>query len=209
VTDSGEGIAQQHLSHIFEPFYTTKETGKGTGLGLATVYGIVKQSGGFVWVYSEPGLGTTFKIYLPGRRQESGEDPIVKSTHPLYQRLRDVVAGGGRSDGPASHAGIPESSGILRVGSEKRRGRIDGRERIRGPIDLVITDVIIHHMGGAKLAEQMAADHPAMKVMFVSGYAENTALRQGTINVTKRFLQNLFSKNARRQDPRNSGSGAN
>jgi len=137
VSDSGQGIAPECMTHIFEPFYTTKEDGKGTGLGLATVYGIVKQSGGFVWVYSEPGLGATFKIYLPTVEQQADEIPDPK---PVAKSI-----------------------------------------------------VIMPHMGGAQLAETLATERPQMKVLFVSGYAENTILGHGPIDVMTRFLQKPFS----------------
>ena len=94
VTDSGEGIGPEHLSHIFEPFYTTKEEGKGTGLGLATVNGIVKQNSGFIWVYSEPGLGTTFKIYLPRAKNATAELQPPLPMEGFLSRLRYCAAGG-------------------------------------------------------------------------------------------------------------------
>ncbi len=194
VTDSGEGIAPQHLSHIFEPFYTTKAEGKGTGLGLATVYGIVKQSGGFVWVYSEPELGTTFKVYLPRAHQEKTEAPISKAVEKLYtigcETLLLV-----EDEATVRQATLEFLSLQGYIVLEAKNG-IDAlivSENYRERIDLMITDVIMPHMGGAKLAEQMAIDRPFTKVLFVSGYAEKTALRQGSIDVTKRFLQKPFS----------------
>jgi PAS domain S-box-containing protein len=180
VTDSGEGIAPQHLSHIFEPFYTTKEAGKGTGLGLATVYGIVKQSGGFVWVYSEPGMGTTFKIYLPGAHPDSKDIPVVKSMQTLYTSGYETLL-------------LVEDEVTVRQATlefltlqgysvlEAKNGEdalMVAREYSE-TIDLMITDVIMPRMGGAKLAERIAVERPSMKVLFVSGYAENTALRRG------------------------------
>ena len=193
LTDSGEGIAPEHLAHIFEPFYTTKEAGKGTGLGLATVYGIVKQSGGFIWVYSEPGLGTTFKVYLP--RVQAAEEEIaaakvagkplqgcetlllVEDEAPIRQPAREFLTRHGYTVLEAT-----DGENALHVSRE-----------YCGPIDLLISDVVMPRMSGPRLAEQLAAERPKMKVLFVSGYAEHTVLRHGKIDVTTHFLQKPFS----------------
>jgi hypothetical protein len=123
VTDSGQGIAAKHLAYIFELFYTTKEAGKGTGLGLATVYGIVKQNGGFVWVYSEPGLGTTFKVYLPQVQSLSSEIAITKPVESSPRGLRDSAAGGRRSVRASSLPAISYSQRSHRAGSDPWRRR--------------------------------------------------------------------------------------
>jgi CheY-like chemotaxis protein len=193
VTDTGQGIAPEHLSHIFEPFYTTKAEGKGTGLGLATVYGIVKQNGGFIWVYSEPGLGTTFKIYLPRVKKEAG---TAKSTaKPVQEAPRGVETILLVEDENA----VRQSTGqFLRLNGYTIVEAKDGEDALRvarsysGTIDMMITDVVMPHLGGAKLAAQLASTRPAMKVLFVSGYAETTVLRHGAIDVTNSFLQKPF-----------------
>jgi two-component system, cell cycle sensor histidine kinase and response regulator CckA len=193
VSDSGQGIAPECMTHIFEPFYTTKEDGKGTGLGLATVYGIVKQSGGFVWVYSELGLGATFKIYLPTVEQQADELPAPKPVAKSIGGFETVL--------------LVEDEAALRQPAREflaSRGytvieATDGDDALRiaknhtGRIDLMITDVIMPHMGGAQLAETLASERPQMKVLFVSGYAENTILGHGPVDVMTRFLQKPFS----------------
>ncbi len=193
VTDSGQGIAPEHLAHIFEPFYTTKEAGKGTGLGLATVYGIVKQNGGFVWVYSEPGLGTTFKVYLPQVQPLGCEVPVAKLAEGSPRGCETLL--------------LVEDETSVRLASVQfltRNGysvleASNGEEALRvsrghtGPIDLMITDVVMPKMGGPMLAEWLADERPNMKVLFVSGYAENTVLRHGKVDVSTGFLQKPFS----------------
>ena len=193
VADSGQGIATKHLPHIFEPFYTTKEEGKGTGLGLATVYGIVKQNGGFVWVYSEPGQGTTFKIYLPRVHSLRPEVRMAKPTEQSPQGCETVLL-------VEDEASVRQASRqfLIRSGYNVLEA-IDGEDALRearehdGPIHLMITDVVMPRMSGPMLAEQLADDRPEMKVLFVSGYAERTVLQHGKIDVTKRFLQKPFS----------------
>ncbi|MGA7379771.1 MAG: ATP-binding protein [Terriglobales bacterium] len=193
VSDSGEGIAAEHLNHIFEPFYTTKEAGKGTGLGLATAYGIVKQSGGFIWVYSEPGQGTTFKIYLP-RVVRAGkvEGPAqVAQSSPHGQETVLLV-----EDEAAVRASTCEylvRSGYTVVTAENGEEALRASREYSGPIHLLITDVVMPKMGGPKVAQQLAAERPGMKALFVSGYAENTVLQHGQIDVTARFLSKPFS----------------
>jgi CheY-like chemotaxis protein len=192
VTDSGEGIAPEHLAHIFEPFYTTKEEGKGTGLGLATVYGIVKQSGGFVWVYSEPGFGTTFKIYLPCIRQRTAvtaphkiEDACPRGSETLLL-VEDEAAVRQSTCAFLTLSGYT----VLEAGNGEDALRV--ARGYPGPIHLMVTDVVMPHLGGPQLAEQLAAERPHMKVLFVSGYAESTILRRGVIDVRTRFLQKPF-----------------
>lgn len=193
VADSGQGIATKHLTHIFEPFYTTKKEGKGTGLGLATVYGIVKQNGGFVWVYSEPGQGTTFKIYLPRVHSLRSEVRVAKSTEPCPRGCETVLL-------VEDEASVRQASRQFLLGSGyKVLEAVDGEDALReareheGPIHLMITDVVMPRMSGPRLAEQLADNRPDMKVLFVSGYAERTVLQHGKIDVTNRFLQKPFS----------------
>jgi len=193
VADSGEGIAPEDMAHIFEPFYTTKEAGNGTGLGLATVYGIVKQNGGFVWVYSEPGLGTTFKIYLP---RVQSLDCAVRISKPVESSPGGcetlLLVEDEASVRQASHQFLVRSGyNVLEAGDGEEALRVS-REH-KGSIHLMITDVVMPRMGGPKLAERLADERPDMKVLFVSGYAENTVLRHGKIDVTTRFLQKPFS----------------
>jgi PAS domain S-box-containing protein len=193
VTDTGEGIGAEHLSHIFEPFYTTKAEGKGTGLGLATVYGIVKQNGGFIWVYSEPGLGTTFKIYLPRAQKETR----AAATAPKAEQ--ECRGGNETILLVEDEAAVRQSTGeFLKLNGYKVIEAKDGEDALRvakkheAPIDLMITDVVMPRLGGARLASQLSGSRPAMKVLFISGYAESTVLRHGAIDVTNSFLQKPF-----------------
>jgi PAS domain S-box-containing protein len=192
VTDSGNGIAPEHLSHIFEPFYTTKEEGKGTGLGLATVYGIVKQSGGFIWVYSEPGLGTTFKIYLP-RVDQKIEHPDVVSPSETPRGWETLLLA---EDEPAVRQSERE---FLAACGYTVLEALHGEDALRvaqthpGIIHLMITDVVMPGVDGPTLARRLSVERPEMKVLFVSGYAENTVLQHGLVNMASQFLQKPFT----------------
>ncbi len=193
VTDSGEGIAPEHLSHIFEPFYTTKEEGQGTGLGLATVYGIVKQNRGFIWVYTEPGMGTTFKIYLP-RATDARVVPQASLPVEGYSGGCETVLLA--EDEPAVRQSTREFLGLngyIVLEAKNGTDALAIAREYKGPIHLMITDVVMPQMGGAKLAGELASERPEMKVLFVSGYAETTVQRHGAIDVTTRFLQKPFS----------------
>jgi two-component system, cell cycle sensor histidine kinase and response regulator CckA len=196
VTDSGQGIGAEHLPHIFEPFYTTKEAGKGTGLGLATVYGIVKQNGGFVWVYSEPGLGTTFKVYLPRVQSLSEELRATKQIEDSPGGCETVLlVEDEASVRQASRQFLARSGYVVLEANDGEDALLVSRKH-RGPIHLMVTDVVMPRMGGPRLAERLAEERPDMKVLFVSGYAENTVLQHGKIDVATRFLQKPFSLKA-------------
>ena len=196
VTDSGTGIAPEHLLHIFEPFYTTKEEGKGTGLGLATVYGIVKQNSGFIWVYSEPGLGTTFKIYLPGASQAkiAGQPALPSEGCPRGCETLLLA-----EDEEAVRESIREFlslNGYTVLEAQNGTEALALARGYDGPIHLMIADVVMPQVGGAKLAGELAIDRPDMKILFVCGYAEATFQRHGAIDLTTRFLQKPFSLKA-------------
>ena len=195
VSDTGKGIDAEHLPHIFEPFYTTKEKGKGTGLGLATVYGIVKQSGGFIWVYSELGIGTTFRIYFP--RVET-----------CVRKLSDVDGADATVDlrGSETVLLVEDESAVRHPASEflKRCGytvieakdglqAVEAAARHKGPIDLMVTDVVMPGMSGGQLAELLAEKYPEMKVLFVSGYSQKVVLRHNILDVQTNFLQKPFA----------------
>jgi two-component system, cell cycle sensor histidine kinase and response regulator CckA len=196
VSDSGLGIEPEHLSHIFEPFYTTKEEGKGTGLGLATVYGIVKQNSGFIWVYSEPGLGTTFKIYLPRARQAKLSLQPPSAVEGCPRGCETLLLA---EDEAAVRQSIREFltlNGYIVLEAKNGTEALTLARAYEGTIDLMITDVVMPEMSGAQLAAELASGRPDMKVLFVSGYAETTVLRHGAIDVTSRFLQKPFSLKA-------------
>ena len=178
VTDTGHGMDEDTKARIFEPFFTTKEAGKGTGLGLPTVYGVVKQSGGFIWVYSEPGHGTTFKIHLPR---------VDQAPERLSPRPGQAAAGQGTEtvllveDEDALRAllrEVLESLGyrVLDAGLGAEALRI-AREH-RGPIHVLLTDLVMPHMTGRELAARLSCLRPELKVLFMSGYGVGAAPRQ-------------------------------
>jgi CheY-like chemotaxis protein len=192
MSDTGVGMDADTQSRIFEPFFSTKEKGKGTGLGLATVYGIVKQSGGFIWVYSEPGQGATFKIYLP-----RVDDPISPPTPSRPQ----ATAGGTETiliaeDAPGVRGVVQE---VLRRQGYTVLAAPDGKSALAlaaahsGPIHLLITDVIMPEMSGRQLADRMREIRPDAKVLFVSGYTDDAIVRHGILEPGIAFLQKPFS----------------
>jgi two-component system, cell cycle sensor histidine kinase and response regulator CckA len=192
VSDSGEGIPAAHLNHIFEPFYTTKEAGKGTGLGLATAYGIVKQSEGFIWVYSEPGHGTTFKIYLPRVHRASEKERPPQAAQSSPHGRETVLLVEDESAVRASTCEFLVRCGYTVIVAENGEEALRVSRDYSGPIDLMISDVVMPKMGGPQVAAQLEAERPNMKTLFVSGYAENTVLQHGNVDVAERFLSKPF-----------------
>jgi PAS domain S-box-containing protein len=193
VSDTGCGMDAEVCSHLFEPFFTTKEQGKGTGLGLATVYGIVKQSGGDIWVYSEPGRGSAFKIYLPA--VEAPADPAAPDT-TRRQSLRGTETILLVEDAEVVRRLLRE---ILVQSGYKVLLACDGEEAIRisrehaGPIDLLITDVVMPRVGGRELAAQLSSDRPDLNVLYMSGYTEEAVSNHGILDPGSAFLEKPFS----------------
>lgn len=192
VSDSGSGMASDVTSHIFEPFYTTKEVGVGTGLGLAVVHGIVTQSGGYIEVFSEPNLGTTFKLYFPAI------DETVTVAKPV------AVTGDGRGSETVLLVEDEDSVRGLAEIVLKARGYVvltagDGREALRtieqhcGAIDLLLTDVVMPGMGGVELVETLRPRFPHMRVLFCSGYTDDSVLRHDILEDGVGFLQKPYS----------------
>ncbi len=193
VSDTGTGMDAETQAHIFEPFFTTKEKGKGTGLGLSTVYGIVKQSGGNIWVYSEPGKGTTFKVYLP-RVGEPAEEGVPRTAGPLSTSGTGTILV--VEDEPAIRAlakRVLEGRGyrVIEAGSGK-----DALERVRaeeGPINLLLTDLVMPDMPGTELACRLEEMRPGVRVLFMSGYTDDGVVRSGQLGSGHAFLQKPFT----------------
>jgi two-component system cell cycle sensor histidine kinase/response regulator CckA len=171
MTDSGVGMDAQTQSHIFEPFFTTKQLGKGTGLGLATVYGVVKQSGGYIWVYSEPGLGTTFKVYLPRVDEAIRESGTASAGAAVAQGSETILLVEDEESLRTLTRTILEQNGyrVLEAGGGKEALEIARLHT--GPIDLLLTDMVMPGMNGHAVARNLALVHPETKVVYISGYA--------------------------------------
>jgi two-component system cell cycle sensor histidine kinase/response regulator CckA len=194
VSDTGVGMSQELQARIFEPFFTTKDAGKGSGLGLATVYGIVKQSGGNIWVYSEPGLGATFKVYLPvdvsdrpdvthtepvrGQWSKGSETVLLVEDAPMIRRLaREIMT-------RAGYTVIEAADGIQALSLAAAHA---------GRIEMLVTDLIMPGPSGVDLAEQLTAIRHDVRVLFMSGYTDNAIVRNGLLAEGALFLQKPFT----------------
>ncbi len=193
VSDTGIGMDKGVQEHIFDPFYTTKEKGKGTGLGLSTSYGIIKQNNGFIWVYSEPGQGSTFKIYLPRVKRdiktEEKEQPPVENLSGSETVL--IVEDDNSLRKLMQKSLQPHGYRILVAENGEDALRIS--EEHEGTIDLMITDVVMPKMGGKETAERLKTLHPQMKVIYMSGYTDDAIVRHGVLAPGLNFLEKPFS----------------
>jgi CheY-like chemotaxis protein len=193
VSDTGLGMDKETQSRIFEPFFTTKEKGKGTGLGLSTVYGIIKQSGGYIFVQSEVSRGTAFSIYLPrveGTMEPHGAVPdwrtaaggtetvlLVEDEESVRLLVRETL----------------EAKGYRVIEAENGSAGLAAAEKHNGTIELVITDVIMPAMGGHELAQRLVKSRPTIKVLYLSGYTEEAIVDEGPGENSKAFLQKPFT----------------
>jgi two-component system cell cycle sensor histidine kinase/response regulator CckA len=204
ITDTGIGMSKEVKSRVFEPFFSTKEVGKGTGLGLATCYGIIKQSGGHINVYSEPGRGSTFKIYLPQVDAVTIETPAQRLDTPNLPRGIETILL--VEDDPALRE---MATTLLRRLGYTVLAAANGIEALsqthhpeRGHIDLLFTDVVMPHMSGKELADRIQSLYPHTKILFTSAYTENAIMHQGILNEGIALLQKPFTPSALAQKVR-------
>jgi PAS domain S-box-containing protein len=191
VSDTGHGMDAATRARIFEPFYTTKPPGQGSGLGLATVYGIVKQSGGYIWVYSEVGQGTAFKIYLPEFAGPLTElPPVVAPVSPRGAERILIVEDESAVRRMAGRALAAQGYAVLEA--ENGAEALEVLARADGPVDLVLTDVVMPVLNGRELAEQLATERPRLPVLFMSGYTDDDVVRRGLLDPGAPFLQKPF-----------------
>jgi two-component system, cell cycle sensor histidine kinase and response regulator CckA len=196
VSDTGQGMDTETQARVFEPFFTTKEVGKGTGLGLSTVYGIVQQSGGYIWLYSEVGRGTTFKICLP-RVDAAAEPAPAAAPAPSLPRGAGTLLIVEDEDGVRELLQeLLESAGYHVLAAERPSVALQVAEAHAGPIDLLISDVIMPEMTGPDLARQLATRRPSMRVLFLSGYTAGIVADKGYVGPEEHFLQKPFTADA-------------
>jgi len=202
VSDTGTGMDEETRARIFEPFFTTKELGKGTGLGLSTVYGIVKQSGGFIWAYSELGKGTTFKVYLPriaqlaeGYKRNVQPKSARRGTETILiveddKTVRDLVRE------------VLRDYGYKVLVAVNGEDALSVAERHEAAIHLLLTDVVMPGMSGRILANRLSEARPEMKMLFMSGYTDDAIVHHGVLDADTPFIQKPFPPHALAQKVR-------
>jgi len=197
VSDTGEGMTPETQAQIFDPFFTTKELGRGTGLGLSTVYGIVKQSGGYIWVYSEVGHGTTFKIYLPQTTETDEPATVAESFAASTVRGSETILLV-EDDGQVRELtrSVLAACGYAVLIPTDARAALAMAEEHAVNIRLLLTDVIMPGINGRELARHLVERNPAIKVLYMSGYTENTVGQHGVLEPGTYFLQKPFTPSA-------------
>jgi len=196
VSDTGVGMTPEVKEQIFEPFFTTKEMGKGTGLGLSTVYGIVKQSGDNIWAYSEPGQGTTFKIYLP-RVDESAEEvreKVVREEIPDGNETILVV----EDEEPVRNLAVRilQKQGYRVLDASQGDNALFIYKQHKGPIHLMVTDMVMPGMSGLELAQRLESFNSEIKVLFISGYTDQAIVHHGVLERGRNYIQKPFTPDA-------------
>jgi two-component system cell cycle sensor histidine kinase/response regulator CckA len=196
VSDTGVGMDAETRGRIFEPFFTTKGAGKGTGLGLATAYGIVKQSGGSIWVYSEPGQGATFKVYLPIATDQQIAPPVVMPKPTTVAGTETILVAEDQAEVRAVVRAVLTRYGytVLEAAHGEDALRILGE--YADPIHMVLTDVVMPSISGRELVEQLRRQHPSMKVLYTSGYTDDAIVRHGVLEPGVAFIQKPFTPTA-------------
>lgn len=196
VSDTGHGMSEKVKKHLFEPFFTTKPKGKGTGLGLATCYGIVRQAGGIIWAYSEEGKGATLKVYLPASEETSRRPAGQDGSRPLAQGTETVLLVEDESMVRNFTARVLRQQGYTVIEGKDGEQAMRLATEHRGEIGLLFTDFVMPHMNGQELAERLKAMIPGLKVIFTSGYTDGTVVNQRIVDDSVAFIQKPFSPQA-------------
>jgi CheY-like chemotaxis protein len=196
-SDTGIGMDPVTVSRIFEPFFTTKDVGKGTGLGLATVYGIVQQNGGHIWVYSEPGRGSTFKIYLPSAEAKISDKAEPEAEAPVRRRDGTTVLLVEDDEIMLSLTKqLLEENGYAVLEASDGKSPIETMASHKGPIHLLLTDVVMRGMSGPEIVTRVSASHPEVKVVLMSGYTGELIANQPEMKPGVPLLEKPFTRAA-------------
>jgi CheY-like chemotaxis protein len=196
VSDTGTGMSPETVAHIFEPFFTTKESGQGTGLGLSTVYGIVKQSGGYIWVYSEPGKGTTFKVYLPRVSEAVEEKPKPAGPQAEHNGKETILLVEDEDAVRELASLILNAKGYLVLPARSAAEAEHFSASHRGEIHLLLTDIMMPGASGHELAKRITTRHPRTRILYMSGYTDNVLALEGVLETGVSFLQKPFTPGA-------------
>jgi CheY-like chemotaxis protein len=193
VSDTGMGMDAETQTHLFVPFYTTKEHGRGTGLGLSTIYGIIKQSNGYVWVYSELGKGTTFKIYLPQTGEKSETEKTSQNLNDKLNGHETILIVEDEEMARSLAVQILQKNGYNVLEAQGGDAAIEVCKSHRGQIHLMLTDVVMPNMNGCELSKQVAPVRPDVNVLYMSGYTEHAVYKNDLLDPEENFIQKPFT----------------